>query len=115
MKESEGKKQLTRRERRRQNIKIHLKEIGRKFVDWIHCDQGKDELQAFVITAINFWVAQIKKNFHDGLETSQLQWNDSGVQSKLSESDVREAEGSVVVVVRQDVPSHYSNAAGLLT
>jgi hypothetical protein len=50
----EGKKPLGRLRRRwEDNIKMDLREIGLKGVDWMHMVQDKDQWQALVNTVMN--------------------------------------------------------------
>jgi hypothetical protein len=45
------------------NIKMNLREIGLKGVDWIHLAQHKDRWWDFVNTVINIRVPQKARNF----------------------------------------------------
>jgi hypothetical protein len=52
----ESKKTLERLRRRwEDNIKVYLKEIGRKNVDWIELDKDRAHRWALVNTAMNLW------------------------------------------------------------
>jgi hypothetical protein len=52
----EGKRPLGRPRFRRENIRIDLREIGWKCVDWIHLAQDSDQRRALVNTVMNFRV-----------------------------------------------------------
>jgi hypothetical protein len=39
-----------------ENIKMGLREIGLDGMDWVDLAQDRDQLKAFVNTAMNFWV-----------------------------------------------------------
>jgi hypothetical protein len=51
-------KRPLRRPRRRwgDNIRVYLKQIRWKDVDWIHLTQDKDQWQALVSMVMNLWV-----------------------------------------------------------
>jgi len=54
---TEGKKPLGRSNHRLEgNIKIDLKEIGYKCVDWIQLAQDMVQWWAFINTVMNLWV-----------------------------------------------------------
>jgi len=54
---SEGKRSLGRhRCRWEDNIRIDLREIGWKGVDWIHLTQNRNKWWALVNMAMNLWV-----------------------------------------------------------
>jgi hypothetical protein len=53
----EGKRPLGRRRLRwEDSIRIDLKEIGRKIVDWMHLAQDRDQWRAVVNTPVNLRV-----------------------------------------------------------
>jgi hypothetical protein len=60
---SEGKGPLGRPRRRLQvNIRMGLKEIGRKGVDWIHLFQDRDWWWAVVNVEMKFWVHSMERS-----------------------------------------------------
>jgi hypothetical protein len=55
--EPTGKRPLERPRRRWEDgIKIDLREIGWRGVEWIHLAQGRDRWRAVVSAVMNFWV-----------------------------------------------------------
>jgi hypothetical protein len=53
----EGKKPLGRRRHRwEDNIKMEVREIGYKDVDWMYVAQERDQWLAVVNTVMNLWV-----------------------------------------------------------
>jgi hypothetical protein len=57
-KNSEGKRPLARHRRRWEyNIRMDLREIGRKGVHWIHLAQDKDQWRALVNIVMTLWVS----------------------------------------------------------
>jgi hypothetical protein len=50
-----GRKRPLSRPSMRDNIKINLKEIGWKGMDWIHLAQDSDLLRPHVNTVMNLW------------------------------------------------------------
>jgi hypothetical protein len=54
---SEGKRPLGRpRSRLEDNIRMVLREIGWRGVDWIHLDRDRDQGRAVLNTVMNLWV-----------------------------------------------------------
>jgi hypothetical protein len=54
---SKGKRPLERPRRRWENgIKMDLREIGWRGVEWVHLAQDRDRWQAVVNAVMNFWV-----------------------------------------------------------
>jgi hypothetical protein len=51
-----GKRSLGRPRRRRVNIKMDLREIGRGGMDWVDLAQDRGEWRALVNTVMNLWV-----------------------------------------------------------
>jgi hypothetical protein len=53
----EGKTPLGRpRHRRKENIRMDLQEVGRRYMDWIGVPQDRDRWQAIVNAVMNLWV-----------------------------------------------------------
>jgi hypothetical protein len=56
--ELEEKRPLRRPRRRwKDNVKLHLREIGWKGVDWMHLAQDKDQCRALVYMIMNLQVS----------------------------------------------------------
>jgi len=53
----EGKKQLVRsRSRKKDNVRMNLREIGRESVDWMHLAQDRDQWCAVINTVMDIRV-----------------------------------------------------------
>jgi hypothetical protein len=51
------------RHRRENNIRMDLREVGWKDVDWMHLSQDRDSLRVLVVTVMNLRVPEKAGNF----------------------------------------------------